>query len=331
MITMQDALERAKLSADESGYISQYMYNQLIDQLEESEHHAFTLALVDLGIQTKFASRAKKRTARSILERLKRAQTYQQSEGGIWMPQSYDEPDEPEEPAEQLPQGAVEEAVPDNADENIIDYYDVDYLLEILTNAGIGVDSEGNVKFYKSNVPGIFTDQIPMTPMPMEKALKLLQGRAKAVGNEQTRVHDLQDLLAGLTGEFNDVELSFDDLLTDLSDIQDRLNKYNYQERSPDPAISEIATSLSGLRDYLLGLEPELESIYSDLDLQSGGIKDLQGQLDNYFQTQYDVTDEKTEVVDAMEALMDIRSYDPEEFAEYTQGMGGVAARFKRL
>jgi hypothetical protein len=56
MITLQDAIERAKLAADESGILSSYMYDELLHQLGVDEQYAFTMALVDLGIQTKMGS-----------------------------------------------------------------------------------------------------------------------------------------------------------------------------------------------------------------------------------------------------------------------------------
>jgi hypothetical protein len=53
MINLQDAIERAKLAADESGLLSIYAYDRILEQLAEKDQYPFTMALVDLGIITK--------------------------------------------------------------------------------------------------------------------------------------------------------------------------------------------------------------------------------------------------------------------------------------
>ena len=56
MIELQDAIERAKLAADEDGILSAYTYDQLVHELNDGDKHAFTMALVDLGINTRRGS-----------------------------------------------------------------------------------------------------------------------------------------------------------------------------------------------------------------------------------------------------------------------------------
>lgn len=56
MIELQDAIERAKLAADEDGILSAYTYDQIVHELNDGDKHAFTMALVDLGINTRRGS-----------------------------------------------------------------------------------------------------------------------------------------------------------------------------------------------------------------------------------------------------------------------------------
>lgn len=58
MINLQDAIERAKLASDNDGLLSSYTYEQIVQELEEADRHAFTMALVDLGINTRRGSKS---------------------------------------------------------------------------------------------------------------------------------------------------------------------------------------------------------------------------------------------------------------------------------
>jgi hypothetical protein len=59
MITLQEAIESAKVASNEDGIISQYLYNQIVSSLDDKDRYAFTMALVDLGINTRYASNEK--------------------------------------------------------------------------------------------------------------------------------------------------------------------------------------------------------------------------------------------------------------------------------
>lgn len=50
-LDLTEAIERAKLLSDDSGLLAQESYDLLTSKLEDTELHAFTMALVDLGIR----------------------------------------------------------------------------------------------------------------------------------------------------------------------------------------------------------------------------------------------------------------------------------------
>ena len=56
MITLNDAFERARLASDDSGMLSSVTYDMICQQLSDAEKYAFTVGLVDLGIQTRRGS-----------------------------------------------------------------------------------------------------------------------------------------------------------------------------------------------------------------------------------------------------------------------------------
>ncbi len=55
-IALQDAIERTQLASDESGYITQYTFDQFLNALDEKDKHAYVTALADLGIMAKYSS-----------------------------------------------------------------------------------------------------------------------------------------------------------------------------------------------------------------------------------------------------------------------------------
>lgn len=67
MITMEDAIERARLAADDDNLLSQETYNRLCAQLTDAEKYAFTIGLVDLGIQTKLGTKESKKIVAKVL------------------------------------------------------------------------------------------------------------------------------------------------------------------------------------------------------------------------------------------------------------------------
>ncbi|HUV59107.1 MAG TPA: hypothetical protein VMW09_03240, partial [Desulfatiglandales bacterium] len=109
-ITLQDAIERAKLSSDEEGLLSSYMYDQLVDALKYEDKYAFTMALVDIGIIPKHGGRdnvahmkevlaydadlveeeSSEKVGSNLVEELSKiAQQFVQSPGGVWQPSTF--------------------------------------------------------------------------------------------------------------------------------------------------------------------------------------------------------------------------------------------------
>jgi len=56
-VTLQEAIERTKLSADDSNHISQELFDQFLQSLDERDRHAYVTSLVELGIMTKYSRR----------------------------------------------------------------------------------------------------------------------------------------------------------------------------------------------------------------------------------------------------------------------------------
>lgn len=345
-ITLQDALERAKLAADPDGILSSALYNQLQDALLEKDRHPFTLSLVDLGIQTRYASKAVSDHMRRVIyddpEEVtdktveafksavkKKAEPYRQSPGGLWVPESYS-------PRATPRQAPIEDSfkdwqVPDQDYEDISqDVYGVQDSIDTLEENGIKIDQNGMVTFYKANIPGLYSNQIPMKPVPMEQALSIFQQNAKVFDTETGRVKTLQDILSSLNSEFNGLESSMEEVLSEFDSVLTSLEKFKYSEKSPNPQIQTIAEGLTTIRNYISESGPDVDSLRFGIDQHSDVIKDLQNNLDYYYQSQYDMSGQKSGLAEAMKALIELKNSDPEEFKNMIAGMGGISASFKR-
>ena len=68
-ITLQDAIERTKLSADDSNYISQELFDQFLQALNERDRHAYVTSLVQLGIMAKYSKKEDELYMRNIISR----------------------------------------------------------------------------------------------------------------------------------------------------------------------------------------------------------------------------------------------------------------------
>ena len=124
MITLQDAIERARLGADDDGLLGSYLYDQIVQQLAQEDKYAFTMALVDLGIHTKLGTHQTYQAMRKILADdydprdldkedeeedddlvdsfVKAAQAFRrQTPSGLWVPDSYEVGDEIPQPREE--------------------------------------------------------------------------------------------------------------------------------------------------------------------------------------------------------------------------------------
>ena len=353
MIELQDAIERAKLAADDSGYINSYTYDQLIDQLQTEDQYAFTMALVDLGIHTKLASKAYSEISDVIYEDcedefdrkvdiveefVKSAQQYVQSPGGLWVPDTYQDQQDQQEEQTQDPEyeSFLEETpfvYPDQSQiqqtvepEFVPSETDTTQLINILEQSGMSIDQNGNVTLYQQNVPGLYTEKIPLKPMPIEKAIDRVNSEANSIDKEQSRIESLQDILSSLNTDFQEIEMTSQDLLEKFDESFNNLEQFRYSERSTDENIRSIAEGLSSVRQYLEQVAPTLDDFRSGLGQHAGTIADLQGRLDTYFQMQYEMYDQKLDLINALSELKNLKDNNPQEFQNVIQGVGGVSA-----
>lgn len=338
-IQLGDAIERAKLSTDESGMLAPYTYNQLIEALPEEEQYPFTMALVELGIQTKWAAFSKSEQAEmqeflednpeepevqvvaSFADRLaKAAQTFTQSPGGLWTPESWQEEEEYEladedlEPVdEEYEEVAAEDIIEETQLEEFSTYESDEYVQQIrdvLEREGIAIDADGNVSFYQANLPGIYTEQIPMKPMPLDLAYQKYYQSFTAAEKEQGKVKTLLDAVSRMTPEMND-----------LLETTDFLAAMKFSPKSKNKMVQTIATGLEGLNQILT--DPDWHKIQPLLD-------ELKGNLETYTQGYATQQDNSYEVLDALDRLKDLQQNDPEKFSEAVGGYGALAAFRKR-
>jgi hypothetical protein len=338
-IQLSDAIERAKLATDESGMLAPYTYNQLIDALPEEEKYPFTVALVELGIQTKWAAysirdreslsqfmegepepveESKEDSVERFAARLaKAAQQFVQSPGGLWTPESWQEEEETplddEDLEEVTPDDFYEEVQNEDILEEFPDYSSPAYvgdIREILEEEGISVDKDGNVSFYQSVLPGIYTEQIPMKPMPLDLAYKRYYQSFSIAQKEQGRVKGILDAVSRMTPE-----------MEDLLDTTDYLANVKFSPQSRDKLVQSIATNLGDLNQILT--DPDWYKIQPVLD-------NLKTSLETYVQ-QFSAQEERAyAVLDALDRLKDLQENDPERFQEATGGYGALAA-FRKL
>lgn len=342
MIDLKDALERAKLAADEDGLISQYFYNQLANSLDDDDLHTFVVSLVDLGIKTKVSSREgidmvsacleTEERGRDILEEfVKAAQQYVQSPGGVWMPEEYVKREDPrpyskEELPVDLPEDLPEDKYIDEQSDD--SSYDVEYFRDILENAGLAIDKDGMVSQYKSAIPGVYNKQVPVKPMPLSQAINLFYRASDISNTERERIRELQDVLSVLNSDFSSLNQDISDLATKFTKSLESLDKAKYSVKSPNKEIQSIAKDLQSVREYLENYGDSVQSLTFGLDQYSDVIKTLQKRLDPYSQNQVDKFDKDITTAIALETLQDIQNNDPDRFKRIVDGLGGVSAKF---
>ena len=332
-IVLQDAIERAELMAGKSGDLKQESYNLLSSQLESADVYPFTMALVERNINVRTGSgrRADMATMEDlvyagdsgeseeaprvdIVERLARAaQTMRQREpGGLWMPEQYtmEDADLPIYPGLPGSAGGLPEEITDEdiewmgSPEEYAVLEEVEALQDELEFLGISLSSDGQVSFYQSNIPGVYTEQIPMRPMPLEKAFKYYEQSMSGVDREQTRVNQLQDLLARLTRATGEVEFALDDL-----------DAFNYSPDSRSQEIQEIA----------YGVEEVKANIASgDWNIAGQSINNLKGLLEGYSGGQYGKYEKALVTLETLDRLMDIQEFEPEKFQQISEGLGAI-------
>lgn len=335
-IALQDAIERAELMAGEGGELKQESYNMISRSLEEKDIYPFTIALVERNINVRTGNiRAKDEDMDSmtdilyeddedyvvdddedsddIVEKIARAaQTFKQkSPGGLWVPEEYAEEDDI--PVYVQTDEGEEELVEDISDEDIEwegtpeeynEFEDVQKIRKELEEAGIYVDKDGMVSFFKSNVPGLYTTQIPMKPMPLDNAFKYYEQSVNSVDREQTRVNDLLDLLSRLTSATYDIQFALEDL-----------GKFKY---SPDSRSKDVQNIAEGL-----------DNVKSDINSGDWGksqesLDDLKGLLDYYTEEQQSKYKQSVDVMGILDKLMDIKEFEPNKFKHIYKDLGAV-------
>ncbi|MDC1299921.1 hypothetical protein N8Z24_00280 [bacterium] len=346
-ITLQDAIERAKLAADEEGLLSSGTYDQLVDALKFEDKYAFTMALVDIGIVPKHGGRANIAHMREVLafdaESVDHpgeesedfdavdafstvAQQFVQSPGGVWLPSEFTEDEQPPKIEDFGEEGSIDVDFDEEGKSvqpaDFVDTDEVDYIVNTLENSGVYVDKEGNVTIYAQNIPGLYMDKLPLTAVPMEKALHRLNSDANAIDAEQARISSLQDVLSSIGSVSEDYS-------SKVTEIIDSLETFKYSDKVPDENLRSIGEGLKSLKDYLH--ESNLDDVYKDLGSSGDLVSDLQARLDIYYQSQYDKYDEKLRVIDALERLSAIRNEDPKKFEEIVGEIGGVVAMFRQV
>ena len=423
MIELQDAIERAKLAADSGSMLASYTYDRIVEQLDQADIHAFTMALVDLGIHAKYGSlddeshmahvlaMGNEDTAEStsdnrrvsiVEEFVKAAQQFVQSPGGLWTPDTW----QAEEEAPVAPEGygsdqfAFDEGEEDNLDipmdEDFQDYqiaglpeedvnigldedpnigkefeggldpatkddpiYEVSdsdivdespagevkeedntplskeekveaaQVREVLDSGGIQVE-DGMVTFHTQNDRGRFLEQGAMRPLSVDAAANLYKNKIKGLESEKTRVAELQDVLSVLNGEFDDIGDQLDGLAGKFNDSFDNLEKFRYSAQNGDETVQQIGEGLNNVREYLTTTDPHVKEMWQEFKAQSEVTDALQGNLDEYFQRQYDGLDEVSALADALETLKG--SQGTKMYDEIVgDQMSNVTAKFKKV
>ena len=361
-ITLQDAIERAKLSSDEEGLLSSYMYDQLVDALKYEDKYAFTMALVDIGIIPKHGGRdnvahmkevlaydadlveeeSSEKVGSNLVEELSKiAQQFVQSPGGVWQPSTFTEDPAPEPEQEEMIGDPDQYSVDVNFDEKpvtpdeFVDTDEADYIINTLENAGVSVSPDGSVTLYSQNIPGLYMNEVPLKAIPLEKAIQSFNSDANKIDKEQQRIGEFQDALAALTTNLSGLENSTDEFNSKLLTGLETLESFKYTPKSKDENLRSIGENLVSLRDYLSQNSSNIEELTHALNVYNRPIEeiiqDLQSRLDNYYQTQYDKYDEKLRVVDALERLSDIRFRDPKMFEGIVKSIGGIVGMFRQV
>jgi hypothetical protein len=309
MLTLDEAIERAKLMCDDSMLLNNQSYDLLVGKLEEEDIYPFTMALVERGIVVRTAKLDSHSSQKSIEEKLvKSAQSFtQQSPGGLWLPDSLDDP-LPEEDFEDLPEdGEYESFLPStpftwptvdapNMEEESI--------RSALEQAGVRVMPDGKVEMYRQNIPGIYTTKLPQGPLPLETAIKFYDQMLDSTDKEQTRLDTLLDLLTRLSGHTQGIEASLEEL-----------TNYKFSPMSRSKSTQAISQGLATVKD--LGGRGEWAAAEKALDSLRDTLAEYEGERGEAY-------DSSLAIVDALDRLAELQNSDPEAYQRVIQGLGGM-------
>lgn len=309
-ISLDDAVERAKLMADTSGLLAQESYNLLLNALDEEDRYAFTMSLVDHGIISKQGSTDR---VRELLGKPKTdVQVSDSIDSETYLNNKFAniarkltgqyEIDEQGNPITSYG-GNTEQPPFQEAPVNQADPEAVNNLRSTLENFGISIDSQGKVSFYKSSVPGIYTDRLPQS-MPLESALAYYRQVSAIAQKEAEKSDMILNNLAKLSSQENDIS----SILEDLKSV-----KFSQQSKS----------------DFIVSISKNLESLVSTLSSDANAkmveyIEELENNFEQYKFDQEAKRDQYDLVSDVLNELQDAKDNHPELYNAVITGLGGL-------
>lgn len=309
-ISLDDAVERAKLMSDTSGLLAQESYNLLLNALDEEDRYAFTMSLVDHGIISKQGSTdrvrellGKPKTDITITTELT-SETYLNNKFANIARKLTGQYEIDDEGNPITSYGGTTESPPfQEAPVNQVDQSAVDNLRSTLENFGISIDSQGKVSFYKSSVPGIYTDRLPQS-MPLDSALAYYRQVSSIAQKEADKSARILDNLAKLSAQENDISA----ILEDLKSV-----KFSQQSKS----------------EFIVGISKNLENLVTTLSSDANAkmveyIEQLENNFEQYKFDQEAKRDQYDIVADVLDELVDAKENHPELYKAVITGLGGL-------
>lgn len=309
-ISLDDAVERAKLMSDTSGLLAQESYNLLLNALDEEDRYGFTMALVDHGIISKQGNTdrvrnllGKPNTNIQVTDSID-SETYLNNKFANIARKMTGQMDIDESGQVTYGGGGNNEQPPfQEAPVNQVDQSAVDNLRSTLENFGISIDPQGKVSFYKSSVPGIYTDRLPQS-MPLESALAYYRQVSSIAQKEAEKSTRILDNLAKLSAQENDIS----SILEDLKSV-----KFSQQSKS----------------DFIVSISKNLESLVSTLSSDANAkmveyIEELENNFEQYKFDQEAKRDQYDITADVLDELVDAKANHPELYNAVITGLGGL-------
>ncbi|MBU1173425.1 MAG: hypothetical protein KKD44_27975, partial [Proteobacteria bacterium] len=209
-------------------------------------------------------------------------------------------------------EAAVAEMFPEEIPE------DMSEVREVLENAGIAVSPDGTVSFYKTNIPGIYTDKLPQA-LPLSTAISLWEQKLEIADGEKARVKNIQDSLARLKAQVDErVRTGKSPKISEIGASLTELEEYGFDPRSR----SEITKGISGV------IENVFETVMGNNWMGAvTAIDEAQEVLNEYISGQDSDYNNDLYVWDALDKLVQLQESDPAAFEKSVGGLGGLAAR----
>ncbi len=301
MITIQDAIERAKLAANEDGILNQEFYNMLVGSVSEEDVHPLTMSLVENGLMVRTGYVKKKESKviniEEILRRVSR-RALKPSEGFDTNEDGEDE----EEPTE----------IPESSNE------DYDEIRNIIESAGLSVSKDGIVSFYESNIPGMYTERLPQE-VPIPTVIKLWEQKLEMADSEKDKVKGLQDILSRLKSQVKQrYETNKTPKLEEIDNTLTTLESHGFEYRSKSETTKSISDGLENVFDYVMS---------NDWVNTLSSIDEIQEKLDIHVQSQIEDYEKNLYIWDALDKLWSLKQSDQEGFESVIGNFGGLAAR----